>query len=71
MPRPKKQHLKQRLDGRYLCRYKDQFFYESSEDEALQAREDYKLQEALGQTINHRLLTEFARKWLPIAKASV
>lgn len=71
MARPKKQHLKPRPDGRYVCRYKDQFFYGATEDEALQAREDYKIQEALGQTINHRLLTEFARKWLPIAKATV
>lgn len=71
MARPKKQHLKPRPDGRYVCRYKDQFFYGATEDEALQAREDYKVQEALDQTINHRLLTEFARKWLPIAKASV
>ena len=71
MARPKKQHLKPRPDGRYVCRYKGQFFYGTTEDEALQAREDYKIQEALGQTINHRLLTEFARKWLPIAKASV
>ena len=51
--------------------YKKQFFYGATADEALKAREDYKMQEALGLTINRRLLTEFARKWLPIAKASV
>ncbi len=71
MVRPKKQHLKLRPDGRYVCRYKGRFFYGTAEDEAFQAREDYKIQEALGQTINQRLLTEFARKWLPIVKASV
>ena len=40
MARPKKQHLKPRPDGRYVCRYKDQFFYRATEDEALQAREN-------------------------------
>ena len=27
MPRQKKQHLKRRKDGRFACRYKDQWFY--------------------------------------------
>ena len=35
MPRAKKQHLKKRKDGRYACRYKDQWFYSLDEDEAL------------------------------------
>ena len=37
MPRPKKQHLKQRADGRYACRYRDQWFYGLTEGEALEA----------------------------------
>lgn len=41
MPRAKKQHLKRRADGRYACRYKDHFFYGSTEDEALAQRAAY------------------------------
>ena len=34
MGRPKKQHLKRRKDGYFVCRYKDQWFYSLiSEDE--------------------------------------
>ena len=39
MPRQKKQHLKRRKDGRFACRYKDQWFYGQTEEEALEARE--------------------------------
>ena len=43
MPRQKKQHLKKRKDGYYVCRYKDQWFYSNvSEDDALAQREEYK-----------------------------
>ena len=73
MPRQKKQHLKQRKDGRFACRYKDLWFYGESEDEALQARDEYKRQErngafrlSLAPTLN-----EYAERWLPIAKPNV
>jgi len=72
MPRQKKQHLKKRKDGRYACRYKDLWFYGNSEDEALDARDEYKRQEAQG--ISHtpyQTLTEYAKRWLPIAKPNV
>ena len=42
MPRQKKQHLKRRKDGRFACRYKDQWFYSADPDEALAMREEYK-----------------------------
>lgn len=42
MPRVKKQRLKRRKDGRYACRYKDQWFYGASEEEALALRDEYK-----------------------------
>ncbi len=71
MGRPKKQHLKQRPDGRYTCKYKGLFFYGHSEEEALEAREEYKKQEALDQVVSYKQLVTFARKWLPVAKASV
>ena len=32
MPREKKQRLKKRKDGYYVCRYKDQWFYSLDED---------------------------------------
>lgn len=41
MPRVKKQRLKRRKDGRYACRYKDQWFYGASEEEALALRDEY------------------------------
>ena len=47
MPREKKQRLKKRKDGRYACRYKDQWFYSSDPDEALAMREEYKRLEKL------------------------
>ena len=47
MPRVKKQRLKRRRDGRYACRYKDQWFYGASEEEALAQREEYKRLEKL------------------------
>lgn len=72
MPRQKKQHLKRRKDGRFACRYKDQWFYGFTEDEALQAREEYKKLEAIGE--KPKALTtvyDYASRWLPIAKPNV
>ena len=71
MGHPKKQHLKQRPDGRYTCKYKSMFFYGRSEEEALEARDEYKRQEALGQAVSRKQLVTFARRWLPVAKANV
>ena len=47
MPREKKQHLKKRKDGYYVCRYKDQWFYSLDEDDALAQRAEYKRLERL------------------------
>lgn len=73
MPREKKQHLKRRPDGRYACRYKNQWFYGDTEDEALSARAEYKKAEALGQALSARCpsVKEYALKWLPLAKPSI
>ncbi len=74
MPRAKKQHLKQRADGRYACRYKGKWFMGWSEDEALDARKAYKDAEKAGQL---RLLAvgpsvgEYAARWISVHKASV
>ena len=47
MPRVKKQRLKRRADGYYVCRYKDQWFYSLSEEDALAQRAEYRRLEAL------------------------
>lgn len=70
MPQPKKQHLKKRPDGRYACRYRELWFYGSTEAEALQAREDYKRREASGFTAPSRVtVADFGARWLPVAKS--
>ena len=63
MPRAKKQHLKKRKDGRYACRYKDQWFYSLDEDEALELRKEYKRLEKL-QAGAIPTVKEYSEKWL-------
>ena len=64
MPRAKKQHLKKRKDGYYVCRYKDQWFYSLiSDDDALQQREEYKRLEKL-QAGTVPTVKEYGEKWL-------
>ena len=72
MPRPKKPHLKRRPDGRYACRYKDQWFYGESEREALEARETYKKAEIKGDPLRPTVtVAEYAAYWLPVARPAV
>lgn len=72
MPRQKKQHLKQRPDGRFACRYKDQWFYGNTEGEALAAREEYKEAEKNGDVFRSTVtLSEYAAHWLPVAHPAV
>lgn len=70
MPRPKKQVLKQRKDGRYCAVYKGIQFMADSSDEAIALREAYKEREkqGLGKVMTVR---GYAEKWLPIAYPSV
>lgn len=70
MGRHKKQHLAQRSDGRYRCMYKGLLFYGNTEDEALQAREDYKEAEKTG-IWSIPTVSEYALKWLPVARPTV
>lgn len=68
MPRVKKQHLVRRADGRYRCRYKGLEFYGWTEEEALQAREDYKAQERVGSVYRSDVtVLEYGMAWLPRA----
>lgn len=70
MPR---QHLTRRKDGRYACRYKDQWFMGATEKEVLDAREEYKLRERMGRNPSKEATTvrAYAAKWLPIHKSQV
>lgn len=63
MPREKKPHLKRRKDGRFICRYKDQWFYADSEDDALAQREEYKQLEKSGM-VRKQTVSDFAVPWL-------
>ena len=73
MPRQKKQVLKQRKDGRYACRYKDQWFYSSiSSDDALAQRDQYILAIKYGDAYNRSVTVfEYGSKWLQIAFPAV
>jgi len=63
MPREKRQRLKKRKDGYYVCRYKDQWFYSLDEDDALEQRKEYKRLEKL-----HRgavpSVSDYANRWI-------
>ena len=69
MPRPKKQHLKRRKDGRFCCKYQGIQFMGDSEEEALQKREEYK--RGLSARPSVYTLGSYVDYWLPINKASV
>ena len=71
MPRAKKQVLKQRKDGRFLCRYKDQFFYSyESSDDAIAQREAYKQAEKQGRIMSY-FVKEYAESWLDRAYPNI
>lgn len=63
MPRQKKQTLKKRKDGRFACRYKDQWFYSTDPDECLKLREEYKEAEKRGK-VSAYFVSEYALQWL-------
>ena len=73
MPRLKKQRLKQRKDGRFACRYQDQWFYSYvSSDDALAQRDEYIRQQQLGEYRDKAITVfEYGLKWLPIAHPNV
>jgi len=70
MPRQKKQRLKRRPDGYYVCRYKDQWFYSMDEDDALAQREEYRRLEKAGELeqLAGPKLQQFADRWIKSAK---
>lgn len=68
MPR---QILKRRADGRYRCKYKERYFYGETQAEALQAREEYKRQEAIVMRVDAAGITvkSYAAKWVTTYKS--
>ena len=73
MARPKRQHLKQRKDGRYKAVEDGIPFMGWTEEEALQKRQDYHDAKVRGELLNRDGITVFtyALEWLPVHKASV
>lgn len=63
MPREKKPKLKKRADGRYACRYKDQWFYSYDHDDCLRQREEFKEREKHGRIASY-FVSEYAKSWL-------
>lgn len=58
--RPKKTVLKKRKDGRYACRYHNQWFYSYDMDDCLQQREDFKRNQRKG----FYFVQEYAKSWI-------
>lgn len=72
MARQKRQKLKARADGRFVCYYKGKAFYGSTSDEALSKREAYKQAVDLHrQDLGAYTVAEYVNKWLPLYKADV
>ena len=70
MPRQKKQRLKQRKDGRFACRYKDQWFFSRvSAEDALAQREEYKRLEK-AQAYSIPTVRAYAERWIDRAYPS-
>lgn len=57
--------LKKRPDGRYVCRYKNQWFYGQTENDALRQRDEYKTREREGRIVPY-FVRECAGKWLDL-----
>ena len=71
MPRERKQKLKKRADGRYACRYKNEWFYSwISSDDALKQREEFKEAEKRGKIMRY-FVKEYAEKWLVMSHPDI
>lgn len=72
MSRVKRQRLKRRKDGRYCCKYHGIQFMGLTEDEALQAREEYKRQEAEGEYIrDNPTVMQYAEQWIKLQSSGI
>lgn len=73
MPRAKKQRLKRRKDGYFVCRYKDQWFYSLDEADCLAQREEYKRLEKSGEAelLAGPTVQQYADGWIKRAYPAV
>ena len=73
MPRPKKEHLKKRKDGRYACWCNGKFFIGPDEDQVLAERDAYRkaLSEGIVPDQDIPTLSEYAKAWLKRTKINV
>ena len=62
MPRERKQKPTKRKDGRYVCRYKGQWFYSTNPDDCIKQREAYKQEERRGLLADY-FVKDYALKW--------
>lgn len=70
MPREKKPKLKKRPDGRYACRYHDQWFYAYSQEECLRLRDEFKEAEKRGRVASY-FVREYAEDWLTRSRPDI
>ena len=63
MPRKKKPTLTKRADGRFLCKYRDHFFYGRTPEEAFAARDEYIQAERSGISAS-ATVTDYALPWM-------
>ena len=63
MARARKQKPTKRADGRYVCRYKGQYFYSTDPDDCIAQREEFKEAEKRGRIASY-FVKEYAEKWL-------
>lgn len=63
MPRERKPKLKKRPDGRFACRYHNQWFYARTEEECLRLRDDFKAAEKRGRVAVY-FVKGYADEWL-------
>ena len=63
MARAKKQKPTKRADGRYVCRYKGQYFYSTDPDDCIAQREEFKEAEKKGRVASY-FVREYALQWL-------
>lgn len=70
MPREKKARPTRRKDGRYVCRYKDQYFYSTDPDDCIRQREEFKEAERHGRIMSY-FVKEYALNWFGRAYPNV
>ena len=63
MPREKKPRPTKRADGRFVCRYKNQYFYSTDPDDCIRQREEFKDAERRGRIAVY-FVREYALQWL-------